>query len=313
MSRRRRPLAWPKRPVRWIEGDTLCISVPFTWTLPSVRAFLSRPVLWRKVRIGGPAVDLMPGYLAGLPGVTIGGDMPGVLQRVNPQATRSTLGCVNHCGFCAIGTGKVESGGFRELTDWPDLPVLCDNNLLAASPEHLDRVFDRLERWGWCDFNQGLDVRLLNEYHAERIARIPGSISRLAMDSMSLAPAWERAFRMLHDRGVAKARISAYVLIGFKTGPEEAWTRLTWLEKTIGIDPCPMWFHPLDALTYNGITAEQRALGWNEEEQRAVMGFFYKHRGERRYTARKPFRPTPANALRTAAVGTKAGCHSKPD
>ena len=62
--------------------------------------------------VGGPAVELMPDYLAGLEHITIGRHMPGVLQRVNPLATRTTEGCTRSCGFCGVGTGRIEGGGY---------------------------------------------------------------------------------------------------------------------------------------------------------------------------------------------------------
>jgi hypothetical protein len=220
----------------------------------------------------------MPDYLAGLSGVTIGGDCPGVLQRVNPQATRTSIGCPNRCGFCAIGKGLIEAGGFRELTDWPDGPVLVDNNLFAASVEHFDRVMDRLDPWGWCDFNQGVDARRLTEHHAERIGRIPGAMVRLALDAMAVADAWEEAFRKLRASGVALRRIRSYALVGFTTGPEEAWERCEWIEGH-GVKSLPMWFHELDALEWNQITEKQRALGWTDEERKALFQWYYKHRG----------------------------------
>ena len=88
----------------------------------------------RRVRIGGPAVDLMPRYLEGC-GAEIGGDYPGVLQRFNHLATRTSLGCPRKCNFCAVP--KVAAARARELSgkpvmplpDWPDLPVIADDNL----------------------------------------------------------------------------------------------------------------------------------------------------------------------------------------
>ena len=104
-------IEWPKKPTTWTEGRTLFISVPFTWNLPSVKNILMhRDFFWDKAVVGGPAVELMPEYLPKLDHVTIGHHMPGVLQRVNPLATRTTEGCTRTCGFCGVGTGKIEGG-----------------------------------------------------------------------------------------------------------------------------------------------------------------------------------------------------------
>jgi hypothetical protein len=56
---------------------------------------------------------------------------------------------------------------------------------LAASDHHFDLVCDKLEKWGWCDFNQGIDSRFLTPYHAERFKRIGKPILRLALESFA--------------------------------------------------------------------------------------------------------------------------------
>ena len=261
-----------------MQGRTLCISIPFTWNLPRVREeVMQRSFLWDRVLAGGPAVELIPDYLAGLPGVEIGHHCDGVLQRINPWATRTTVGCPRRCEFCAIGRRIVERGGFAELPEWPDLPVICDNNLLAASLPHFDRVIDRLVVWGWADFNQGLDARLLSGYHAFRLAEIAKPIIRLSLDSLNLTDVWQRAYDRLRAAGIAKYKMRSYCLIGFDAGPEEAWERCRWIEEH-GVKALPMWFHELNQLARNIVTDEQRALGWTDYERRRIMQWFYQHR-----------------------------------
>ena len=276
---------WPKKEFTWIEGRTLKISIPFTWRLSHVRNLLmQRDYRWDGAEVGGPAVDLMPGYFDDLDFVTIGKESPGILQRINPYATRTTMGCVRKCKFCGIGKGQIEGGGLVELNDWPDLPVICDNNLLAASQSHFDKVIERLKVHEWADFNQGLDPRLLTEYHAKRIAEIKYPVARLALDHMGGADTWENAFVELRKAKIALKKITSYCLIGFNSSPEEAWKRCEWIEDH-GILAYPMWYHPLDALEHNAISPEQRALGWDEDEYKAIMQYYYKHRGKKRYVA----------------------------
>lgn len=264
----------------------LKVSVPFTWNLPEVKKVIRRGSLAHDHYIvGGPALDLMPDFFAGLDRVEVGHDEYGILQRINPEATRTTLGCIRKCRFCAIGTGKVEAGGMRELPDWPDLPVLIDNNLLAATRAHFDKVIARLRRHGWADFNQGLDARLLTDYHAQAIASIGRPVVRLALDSKAVQPTWEKAFSMLRAAGIALARIRSYVLIGFDTEPAEAWERCRWIEGH-GVKPLPMWFHALDALKGNAVSERQAALGWDDYERRKIMQWFYQHKNAVRESER---------------------------
>ena len=273
---------WPKKPIYWQIDRTLKVFIPFTWELPGVLARLrQRSLFWDDAIVGGPAVELMPGFFSSLDYVTEGHDEPGVLQRVNPLATRTTNGCIRRCGFCAIGTGKVEAGKFRELKEWPDLPMVTDNNLLAASKKHFDKVIDRLKVHGWADFNQGLDSRLLTDYHAKRLAELKHKDTRvrLALDHMDYSDEWQEAYDRLRAVGLPKRNISSYCIVAFNSAPKESWQRCEWVESH-GIMALPQWYHGLDQLEKNIVTDEQVKLGWTDEGRKEIMGYYYKHRGK---------------------------------
>lgn len=268
---------WPKKEYYWTENKTLCISIPFTWRLPHVRQYITQTSLfgeWDQVLVGGPSVQLMPDYFNDLNFVNTGKHAKGILQKINPQATRTTIGCPNKCKFCAVP--KIE-GPFRELDDWPNLPIICDNNLLASSPSHFDKVIDRLVEWQWCDFSQGLDCRLLKEYHAKRLAEIINPKIRLALDNLKLKDTWESAFDELRSAGIKKKNIASYILIGFDDSPQEAWNKCDWIEKH-HINPLPQWYHSLNQLQKNIVTQDQAILGWTDHERRKIMQWFYKRK-----------------------------------
>lgn len=179
----------------------------------------------------------------------------------------------------------IELSGFpiMRYDDWPDLPVIADDNLLYAGRTpveriaHFDKVLDRLEKHEWCDFNQGTDARLVTEHHAERFARLKRPMIRMALDSMSYADAWVRALEKLLRAGVAKRNIRTYCIMAFGTSPDECWKTCEFVEKH-GIKPLPMWFHELDALERNIVTERQAQLGWNDYERRRLMQWFYQHK-----------------------------------
>jgi hypothetical protein len=272
---------WQQGILTWEDADALCISVVFTWHLPTARKY-AEAMRHRKVRIGGPAVALMPQFLFGC-GAEVGGSYPGVLQKFNPLATRTSVGCIRMCEFCSVpiieGAPTLAQFGRRqaELADWPDLPVIADNNLIANSVAHFDRVCDRLEKKDWCDFNQGTDARLLTDHHAERIARLKHPVVRLALDAMSYADKWEGALERLLRAGVRKHSIRTYVLMAWGTTPDESWKVCEFVEGH-GIKPLPQWFHELDALEHNIVTEKQAALGWTDYERRRLMQWFYQHK-----------------------------------
>ena len=266
---------WPGKYIFWKKYRTLCISAPFTWELPIIRRkIMQRSFFWDDVLIGGPAVKLMPHFFDGLDFVTVGYDYAGVLQKINPLATRSTTGCVNKCGFCGV---PLIEGDMVELDDWPDLPVICDNNLLAASLPHFDRVIDRLINHGWANFNQGVDARRLTDYHAMRIAEIKEPMIYLALDNIAYRDSWECAYDRLRSAGIVKRNIRSYALVGFNSDPAEAWERCNLIESH-GVKAMPQWFHALDQLEHNVVTERQAAIGWNNYERRKIMQWFYQHK-----------------------------------
>jgi len=81
---------------------------------------------------------------------------------------------------------------------------------------------------------------------------------------------------MLINVGIAKTNIRSYALIGFDSGPDEAWERCQWVESH-KIKVLPMWFHPLDALKQHQVTEDQKKLGWNDLERKRIMQWHYQH------------------------------------
>lgn len=260
------------------------MSVPFTWVLREARAIaLSHPT--ERVVAGGPAVRLMPDYVAEWAELeAIAPSDP--LRRANPDASRSTVGCDRACGFC--GVMKIE-GPFRELDDWRPAPVMCDSNFLACSDAHFDRAIDRLKPLPTVDFNQGLDARRLTARRAERLAEL-NVRPRLAWDRVADEDALFQGIAMLEGAGfklrasspesVATANLRVYCLVGYHDSPEDATYRLETLrqERLCGF---AMRYQPLDALernTYVGPNWTERLLKdfcryWNRQRWLGGLSF----------------------------------------
>jgi hypothetical protein len=236
-----------------------------------------------EVRAGGPAVVLNPDYLADV--AELGGAVA-ALPHHHPDACFTTRGCIRRCGFCAVP--RLE-GDLVELEEWEPARLVCDNNLLAASRVHFDRVVDRLksfvergaralppsvppagreEKRKPVDFNQGLDARLLTEYHASRLAELD-CLARLAFDHSSMEMRFLRAVQRLRDAGFPKRRIRVYVLIGWQDTPEDAAYRLG-VVKDLKLLPFPMRFEPLDAWERGAYVGK----GWTDRELRRFMKYW---------------------------------------
>jgi len=259
---------WPKKAIDWVENNTAFVSVPFTWELPQA---YSRCVFLReqgyKVRAGGPAVSLMPDYIADV--AEVGGEV-NALKHHNPNATLTSRGCIRKCGFCAVP--KIEPR-FEELDQWEPKPIVCDNNLLACSKSHFDKVIDLLKGIKGIDFEQGLDARLLTDYHAQRIAELNLNLVRFAWDNIKNESAIMKAIERTVTAGIPKSKIRVYVLFNFNDTPEDALYRLQTL-KDMRVWPNPARFQPLDALKRNAYVAPE----WTERELKRMMRYWYKQR-----------------------------------
>ena len=259
----------------WVKDRTLFISIPFTWLLPEIADQARQTsIFWDKIVVGGPAVQLLPKFFDSMAWVTVGDYAEGVLQLFNPDATRTTVGCVRRCKWCAVPTLEPF---FAERKDWPDRPVIIDNNLLAASSTHFDKVIERLVLWQRADFDQGLDARLLKRHHARQFKRIRKPMIRLALDDKAYENEWGVAYEKLRAAGIAKSNIRSYVLCGFDDNPDDAWARCRFVE-SMGVKPLPMWFHALDTMQHNVVTEPQIALGWTDFERRKIMQWSYHHK-----------------------------------
>lgn len=255
---------WSKHPVIWHDGDTLMISVVFTWQLPIVRCLCEwNHQAGKHIRVGGVAIELMPSFLADI--AEVGGQYP-ALQKHNPHATFTSRGCIRSCEFCAVP--EVE-GGLVELNEWEPKPIVCDNNILACSQKHFDKVIDSLKSFKGVDFNQGLDARLLTNYHLDRLRELHTPILRFAWDHIDSERVVLDAIKRTMLAGFPKSRIKCYVLFGFKDTPEDALYRLETL-KSLGIRPNPQRYQPLDILKKDSFVDKR----WTEYELHRMVRYW---------------------------------------
>lgn len=259
----------------WTEDGTAYLSVIFSWNLPQAY----QRAVWLKalgyhVKVGGPAVIFNPGYLADV--AEVGSDYPDAVVWHNPNATFTSRGCVRRCAFCLVP--KTE-GGLAELDTWPVRRIICDNNLLACSQVHFDRVMDSLKPLNDIDI-QGLDARLLTKHHAERLAELDLHCVRLAWDNTRFECQVTASIQKLRSAGIPKSRVRCYVLIGYNDTPEDALHRLETL-RALGVWPNPMRYQALDAMWRN----QHVGSDWTDGELKRYMRYW----SNLRFTSAIPF------------------------
>lgn len=217
------------------------------------------------MRAGGPAVSLMPDYLAEV--AEIGGKVD-ALKHHNPDATFTSRGCIRECAFCAVP--KIE-GDLVELEEWEPKSIICDNNLLACSKDHFDKVIDSLKGLRGIDF-QGIDARLLKYYHAARFSELD-CLLHIGWDDVRLEEQVLTAIWNLLSVGIPVRRIRVYVLIGYNDTPEDALYRLQAL-KDKGIWPNPQRYNPLDTLKRDSYIGPN----WTDRELKRYMRYWARQR-----------------------------------
>ena len=137
----------------------------------------------------------------------------------------TTRGCIRNCGFCIV---RQKEGNIKEhaeveefLNPKSNVIVLLDNNFLAL-PSHIKKLQKYIDK-GWkMDFNQGLDIRLINGENAELLAKIKYyKTIKFAWDSLKDESKIVKGLDMIIKAGIRPRNITMYVLIGYDTTFEQ--------------------------------------------------------------------------------------------
>jgi hypothetical protein len=252
---------WHKNIASWEINKCLYLSIPFTWLIP--HGIKMARLYNGKVYAGGPAVKLMPEEISKYAEINENPPIEPLLLH-NPFATFTTRGCPNKCKFCAVS--KIE-GDLIELKSWRPSPIICDNNLLASSIKHFNKVIDSLKKMPYVDFNQGLEAKRFNNHHASRISELKRVRIRFAFDNIKTETSVHDAILLAKRNGIKD--INIYVLIGFNDNPEEAKYKLEKV-KSWGANPNPMRYQPLNSLKYNEYVSES----WTDEKLKDYMRYY---------------------------------------
>jgi len=180
----------PQQPVR--------VSVTFTWDLlEGQRLVKAWANYYDDVEIGGPAF--------GDPG---GEFEPG--RFIKEGVTITSRGCPKKCKFCFV---PEREGVVREMPikeGW----IVQDNNLLACSKGHVEKVFDMLRSQPHpVEFAGGLDTLYLRNWHRDLIDSIKIKQMFFACDTPAGIKPLEKAARIL--QGISRNKMRCYTLIGF--------------------------------------------------------------------------------------------------
>lgn len=275
---------WYGSPLVWRAGEIEYISCVFTWDLPKARKLYNQGSIGiTKKFLGGPALKMFPEYFNDNKEMLIECDhyMGEILTKYSVNATRTSIGCPNRCGFCAVSRIHPE---FKEFDDFIPGSIICDDNFLACSKNHFNKSIDKFKRFDFVDFNQGLDASLLDPRKASRLAELNNPMIRLAWDRVEDEKEIVMAVTNLRKAGIPRNNIRCYVLIGFNDTPEDALYRLETLRYGLGVKPNPMRYQPfsgIHCLTKNSYVHPN----WTNKELDRYMSYW----ANLRFTGGVPF------------------------
>lgn len=191
-----------------VDIEKVMISVTFTWDKSRAEELA---MSWRHVApvtVGGPAYDDPGGEFE-----------PGMFLRADRGYTITSRGCPNHCWFCKAW--QREGRKPRPITIRDGWNVL-DSNLIACPADHVNAVFDMLERQpARVRFTGGIEAALLREWHIDRLARLRPEILYLAYDTPDDREPLHTAAAMLTRAGLTTHHTRAYVLCGWTAADTE--------------------------------------------------------------------------------------------
>lgn len=215
--------SWVKGLAEWHDGETVCLSVAFTWKIHEAfdRAQAYRAE-GRRVRVGGPGLFLpqIKLRLEWIKGVEVGGDYPEAVTKHNPDATFASRGCDQDCSFCIVPPLE---GSFTFLPNFVPRPILCDNNLSGLPADYQQHIIRRYQDAGvkLRDANSGFEPKSFTRDVYERwrpLVNAGGGAWRFGYDEMSgkRGPEERREVLRVMDMLTAEPqkRKRVYVLIG---------------------------------------------------------------------------------------------------
>ena len=184
-----------KGPGLFDEADQVHISVAFTWDMPLAEKLARKWGDVAPVKIGGPALGERSGEFT-----------PGMYLK--PGYVITSRGCPNRCWFCSV---PKREGGIRELPITDGHNIL-DDNLLACSDDHIQRVFVMLKKQKEpIEFTGGLEAARLRSWHADELKKLRIKQMFFAYDTPDDLEPLQQAGRYLRSHAMR-----CFVLCGYQ-------------------------------------------------------------------------------------------------
>lgn len=157
----------------------------------------------------------------------------------------TTRGCPRGCSFCHVAAkeGKCSRKVANVDEFWKGQKniILNDPNILAC-PEHKDLLVQLADTKATVEFNQGLDIRLINNDNIEMLQRVKLNHIHFAFDRWQDKDIIEprlRAFKEATGYDRNKGKVMVYILVNYDTTIEQDIYRIQ-LCRELNFAPYPM-------------------------------------------------------------------------
>jgi hypothetical protein len=212
----------------------------------------------------------------------------------------STKGCPNNCSFCAVKKLEPVYVSYvpikkrisilrEEIGDRAGL-LFLDNNIAASDSffRIIDEIIDcgygcgekmcyekngrRIYKHRFVDFNQGVDLRLLNREKMKALSQTAINPLRLAFDNVDLAKEYEDKAKLAIECGISK--LSNYMLYNYKDSPEDLYARMevnTDIIKKYGNENVKIFSFPMRYSPINKTDRSYIGKRWHKRQIRAIQ------------------------------------------
>ncbi len=163
-----------------------------------------------------------------------------------------TRGCPRGCGFCHVATK--EGRNSRKVADLAEFwhgqrnIVLNDPNILACK-DHMGLLEQLVRSGASVEFNQGIDIRLVNDMNMEFLKQIRLDGIHFAFDRWQDKDVIEpklRAFAEKTGYNRSKGKVMVYILTNYDTTLEQDLYRIQ-LCRELNFSPYPMIYDKANA------------------------------------------------------------------
>lgn len=154
-----------------------------------------------------------------------------------------TRGCPRACGFCHVeakeGRCSKKVADLSEFWRGQKNIVLCDPNILACR-EHMELLEQLRDSKAKIDFNQGLDIRLVNERNLALLKEIKLKSIHFAFDRWQDKDIIEPKLRLFAEKtSFIRNKVMVYILCNYDTTLEQDIYRIQ-LCRELNFSPYPM-------------------------------------------------------------------------